>query len=232
MGQFISQKQRLFYFNSPLGLDVLLVSKFSGSEEISELFDFKLELVSEDPTIQTEDMLGKNVTVGIRHRDQVTFRYFNGQLKKFSPLRNEGRLAYYYAEMVPWVWFMTLSNGCHIYQDKTVPQIIDDIFSQFGFTDYDTSGIMEEHKPWENCCQYMESAWDFVSRLMEMEGIYYYFKHEDGKHTLMLVDSMAALQPCPYQDTFRYEHQLGVGEYRTEDTILSSDLHKHVKPNV
>ncbi|HLH39499.1 MAG TPA: type VI secretion system tip protein TssI/VgrG, partial [Bryobacteraceae bacterium] len=232
MGQFISQEKRLFYFNCPLGPDVLLVSSFSGTEEISELFNFKLELVSEDPAIQTEDLLGKNVTVGIRHRDRTTFRYFNGQLKKFAPLRNEGRLSYYYAEMVPWVWFLTLSNGCHIYQDKTVPQIIDDTFAQFGFSNYDTSGIMEEHKPWENCCQYMESAWDFVSRLMEKEGIYYYFKHEDGNHTLMLVDSMAALQPCPYQDTFRYEHQLGEGEYRTEDTIFSSDLHKHVKPNV
>ena len=232
MGNLISQNGRLFYFNCPLGLDVLIINKFSGTEEISHLFKFELELASEDGTIQTEDLLGKNVTVGIRHRDHVTFRYFNGQVSKFKPARHDGRVFYYAAEMVPYVWFLTLSNGCQIYQDKTVPQVIDDTFGKYGFHGYDTSGIKEVHKPWENCCQYMESSWDFVARLMEMEGIYYYFKHEDGKHTLMLVDSMAALLPCPYQSSMRYEHQLGTGEYRTDDTIFSADMHKVVKPNV
>ena len=228
----VTQNRRLFYFNSPLGLDVLMVSKFSGTEQISELFQFKLELASEDPNIQTEDLLGKNVTVGIRHRDGVSFRYFNGQISRFAPSRHEGRLSYYSAEMVPWVWFLTLSNGCHIYQDKTVPQVIEDQFSKFGFRNYDTGGIKEIHKPWENCVQYMESSWNFVTRLMEMEGIYYYFKHEEGKHTLMLVDNMAALLPCPYQSAVRYEHQLGTGLFRTDDTILSADMRKVVKPNV
>ena len=141
------------------------MNKFSGTGEISHLFKFELELVSEDLNIQTEDMLGKNVTCGIRQRDHVSFRYFNGQISKFKPLRLEGRLAYYGAEMVPYVWFMTLSNGCQIFQDKTVPQVIDATFGNYGFRGYDTSGIVEEHKPWENCCQYMESSpWDFVSR--------------------------------------------------------------------
>ncbi len=232
MGQLVSQHGRLFYFNCPLGLDVLILNKFSGTEEISHLFQFELELASEDGTIQTEDLLGKNVTCGVRHRDGVTFRYFNGQVSKFLPTRQEGRLYYYAAEVVPWVWFLSLSNECQIYQDKTVPQVIDATFAKFGFHGYDTSGITGEHKPWENCCQYMESSWDFVARLMEMEGIYYYFTHEDGKHTLMLVDNMAALLPCPYQSSIRYEHQLGPGEYRTEDTIFRADMHKVVKPNV
>ena len=228
----VSQHLRLFYFNSPLGLDVLIANKFSGTEGISELFHYEIELASDDYTIQTEDLLGENVTLGIRQRDGVTFRYFNGQVSKFSPIRHDGRLAYYRAEVVPWVWFLTLSNGCQIYQDKTVPEIIQDTFAKYGYRDYDISGVKEEHKPWENCCQYMESAWDFVVRLMEMEGIFYYFTHEDGKHKLILVDNMASLYPCPYQSSFRYEHQIGVGEYRTEDTIFQADLHKVVKPNV
>jgi type VI secretion system secreted protein VgrG len=231
MNAQFTEARRLFSYDGPHAGE-LFVNKFSGTEQIDELFKFELELITENALIATEDMLGKNVTIGIRHRDGVTFRYFNGHLSHFSPIRTEGRLAIYSAELVPWVWFLTLSNGCKIYQDKTVPQVIDDTFSRYSYRDYDTSGIREVHKPWENCCQYQESAWDFVARLMEIEGIYYYFKHENGKHTLMLVDNMAALVPCPYQSTFRYEHQLGTGAYRTEDTIFSSDLRKVVKPNV
>jgi type VI secretion system secreted protein VgrG len=227
----ISEARRLFSYDGP-HTGELFVNKFSGTEQIDELFKFELELISENAQIATEEMLGKNVTVGIRHRGGLTFRYFNGHLSHFSPVRGDGKLAIYSAELVPWVWFLTLSHGCQIYQEKTVPQVIDDTFSRYSFRDYDTSGIREEHKPWENCCQYQESAWDFVARLMEMEGIYYYFKHENGKHTLVLVDNMASLVPCPYQSTFRYEHQLGTGAYRTEDTVFSSDLRKVVKPNV
>ena len=97
----ISQKLRLFYFDSPLGEDKLLVNKFSGTEKMSELFKFELELVSTDFTIQSEQMLGQNVTVGIRHIDGENFRYFNGHISKFTPIRHDGRLAYYQAEMVP-----------------------------------------------------------------------------------------------------------------------------------
>lgn len=226
-----SEARRLFSYDGPHAGE-LFVNNFSGTEQIDELFKFELELITENALIPTEDMLGKNVTIGIRHRDGVTFRYFNGHLSHFAPVRSEGRLAIYSAELVPWVWFLTLSNGCHIYQEKTVPQVIEDTFARYGFRDYDASGIREEHKPWENCCQYQESAWDFVSRLMEIEGIYYYFKHENGKHTLVMVDNMAALVPCPYQSSFRYEHQLGTGAYRTEDTVFSSDMRKIVKPNV
>ena len=202
------------------------MNRFKGTEGISQLFKFDLELVSEDSSIATEDMLGKNVTIGVRQRDGVSFRYFNGQLSNFSPLRHDGRLSYYTAELVPWVWFLTLSHGCHIYQEKTVPQVIDDTFNRYSAFHRlpILSGIKEEHKPWENCCQYQESAWDFVARLMEMEGIFYYFKHGGGKHTLMLVDNMAALVPLPYQSTIRYEHQTGTGLYRTDDTHLHRGL--------
>jgi type VI secretion system secreted protein VgrG len=225
-----SEYRRLFHYNGPHAGN-LFVNHFSGTEQISQLFRFDLELVSEDATIQTEEMLGQNVTVGIRQRDGVSYRYFNGHLSKFSPLRHDGRMAYYEAELVPWVWFLTLTKGCWIYQDKTLPQVIREVFARYGYTDYDDKNLTDRHKPWENCCQYQESAWDFVARLMEIEGMYYYFKHEEGKHTLIIVDNMAAHLPCPFQSTMRYEHQEGTGLYRTEDTVFSSDLRKVVKPN-
>lgn len=226
----LSQKLRLFYFDSPLGEDKLLVNKFSGTEKMSELFKFDLELVSTDFTIQSEQMLGQNVTVGIRHIDGENFRYFNGHISKFTPIRHDGRLAYYHAEMVPWLWFLSLTQGCQIYQDKTLVEVITDTFTKHGYNDFNFN-VTDRHKPWENCCQYQESAFEFVSRLMEIEGMYYFFKHEEGKHTLMIVDHMSAHTPCPFQSTFSYEHETGQGATRDDDTILSSNMRKIVKPN-
>jgi type VI secretion system secreted protein VgrG len=230
MDNVISQTGRQFSFESPLGPDKLVVNKFEGTEAIAELFKFELELISTDFTIQSEDLLGENVTVGIRHINGVDFRYFNGHISKFAPIAHPGRLAYYKAEMVPWVWFLTLTQGCHIYQDETLPEVIQDVFERYGYEDYDIN-VGDRHKPWENCCQYQESAWAFVSRLMEIEGMYYFFKHEQGKHTLMIVDHMASHTPCPYQSSYPFEHQVGEGALRDEDTITSSDLRKVVKPN-
>src|SRR5580698_8169998 len=125
-----SQYRRLFSYDGPHSGE-LFVNEFSGTEQIAELFKFELELISENELIQTEDMLGQNVTVGIRQRDGVTFRYFNGHLSHFSPVRHDGRLAYYKAEMVPWVWFLTLTQGCYIYQDKTLPDVIRATFARY-----------------------------------------------------------------------------------------------------
>ncbi|HTS48077.1 MAG TPA: type VI secretion system tip protein TssI/VgrG [Bryobacteraceae bacterium] len=226
----LSQKLRLFHFDSPLGEDKLLVNKFSGAEKISELFKFDLELVSTDFSIQTEQMLGQNVTVGIRHIDGENFRYFNGHISKFAPIRHDGRLAYYQAEMVPWLWFLSLTQGCHIYQEKTLVEVITDTFNHYGYKDFNFN-VTDRHKPWENCCQYQESAFEFVSRLLEIEGMYYFFKHEQGKHTMMIVDHMSSHTPCPFQSAFSYEHETGQGALRNEDTILSSNMRKIVKPN-
>jgi len=91
--------------------------------------------------------------------------------------------------------------------------------------------VKERHGDWITTCQYQESPFTFVSRLMEIEGIYYYFKHERGKHTMMLVDHLSAHVPCPYQSTVRLEHQEGSGLRRDEDTIFVSKMKKVIRPN-
>jgi type VI secretion system secreted protein VgrG len=232
-GPIITQNERLFSFDSPLGTDKLLVNSFQGTEAMSKLFHFDLELVSEDPEIDWYQIINRNVTVGIRQRDGVSFRYFNGHISKFAPMRHEGQLSYYKAEMVPWLWFLTLTQNCLIYQQKKVPDVVEETFQKFGFRHFDMSAVKlaEKHQPWENCCQYRETAFDFVSRLMEAEGIYYYFKHEQGKHTMMMVNHKSSHLPCPYQSTFRLEHNVGSGVKRTEDSIFIADMHKEVKPN-
>ena len=227
----ISQHQRLFSFDSPLGPDKLLVNSFAGAEQLSELYLFEMELASEDFGIDWDQIVDRNVTVGVRQRDGTTFRYFNGYINRFEPTRHDGRLAYYSATMVPWLWYLTLTTDSVIYQEKTVVQVIEETFRKYGFRDYDIKSLGDRHAKWANCCQYQETAFDFVSRLMEIEGIYYYFKHERGKHTLTMVDHLSAHLPCPYQSSMRLEHQEGTGLFRTEDTVFTSNMAKVIKPN-
>src|ERR1022692_1147891 len=226
----LAQTQRLFTFDSPLGPNKLLVNSFGGTEHISELFHFQLELVSEDFNLDWDQIIDRNVTVGIRQKDGVSFRYFNGYINNFEPMRHEGRFAYYSAEMVPWLWYLTQCQNHLIYQEKTVPQILELVFQNLGFRDYEIKKLGDRHQPWINCCQYAENAFVFVSRIMEAEGIYYWFKHEQGKHTMVIADHMASHLPVPYQSTMRYEHETG-NVARTEDTIFSLNMKKVIKPN-
>ncbi len=226
----LSPNQRLFSFDSPLGPD-LLMNAFKGTEQISALFEFDLELVSENPSLDWDQIVDKNVTVGLRQHDGTTFRYFNGYINHFEPLKSDGRLNYYQAKMVPWLWYLTQTSDNLIYQEKTIVQVIEATFQKYGFRDYDVKSLGDRHARWINCCQYGETAFSFVSRLMEAEGVYYYFKQENGKHTMMLVDHLSSHLPQPFQPMVRYEHQEGAGLFRTEDTIFESTMKKVIRPN-
>ena len=227
----ITQNQRLFSLDTPLGPNKLLVNSFEGTEQMSELFKFELELVSEDFSIDWDEIVDKNITVGIRQSDGTSFRYINGYISRFEPSKQTGRLAYYCADLVPWTWYLTLTTDNLIYQEKTVVEVIEATFQKYGFQDYDVSSLGDRHAKWMNCCQYGESAFTFISRLMEIEGIYYFYKHEQGKHTMMLVDHLSAHVPCPFQSTIRVDHQVGSGLFRDEDTIFLSNMSKNIRPN-
>jgi type VI secretion system secreted protein VgrG len=121
-------------------------------------------------------------------------RYFNGFVTRFSYLGAHGRYHLYQATLGPWLWFLTRVADCRIFQKLTVPQIIERVFDERGFTDY-RKALSGDYRQWEYCVQYRETDFNFVSRLMEQEGIYYYFEHEDGKHTLVLADDYGAHAP-------------------------------------
>ncbi|RIK76835.1 MAG: type VI secretion system tip protein VgrG [Planctomycetota bacterium] len=190
MGKY-TQKGRMLSIATPLGDDVVYLLAFDGCDEHSRISSYKLEMFSDDDNIQAKDIVGKNVTVAIAFPDSSP-RFFNGFISRWS---NEGtgpRGTQYKAEMVPWLWFLTKTADCRIFQDKDVKEIIEKIFSDLGFTDFDMSGVTGSHPKREYCVQYRETDFNFVSRLMQQEGIFYFFKHENGKHTLMMADSKSA----------------------------------------
>jgi type VI secretion system secreted protein VgrG len=198
----LTQKHRKAAIGTPLGDDVLVLKSFIGVEELGRLFQFNLVLLSEKDDIKFDDIIGQNVTVRLELADKKT-RYFNGYVNRFVQVAPFNRFACYHATVVPWFWFLTQTADCRIFQNKTVPDIIEEVFKGHGFDNYQRS-LSGSYESWEYCVQYRETDFQFVSRLMEQEGIYYFFKHENGKHTLVLADSKSAHEPFPGYEEISY----------------------------
>ncbi|MHC4214747.1 MAG: type VI secretion system Vgr family protein, partial [Planctomycetota bacterium] len=198
-----TQKNRELAIATPLGEDVLLLKSMSGIEQLGRPFEYKLELASEEPQIKPEDIVGQNVTIRLNLPGQDDTRYFNGHISSFTQLEISDRLALYQATVVPWLWFLTRTADCRIFQDKTIPEIIKEVFKKHGFTNFE-DGLSGNHSKCQYCVQYRETDFNFVSRLMEQEGICYFFKHENGKHMLVLSDSSSAHEPYPNFEKLEY----------------------------
>lgn len=176
---------------TPLAED-LLFSAMELSEELGRLFHCELELLSPKEDLELDDVLGKDLTVEIDQPGGET-RYFHGVVSDFAQAGRSGDYALYTATVRPWLWFLSRTTDCRIFQEATVPDILKELFGDHGFPfKFSLSGT---YRKWEYCVQYRESDFNFVSRLMEQEGIYYYFEYEDGKHTMVLADGYGAHNP-------------------------------------
>lgn len=187
-----TQSEHLLEFESPLGKDKLILTSVAAYEAISQLFKYQLDLFSSDHNIDPKSIVGKQVSFAIKDTKKNSIRYFSGFVNQFCAKQTQLRgMRKYSAEIVPWLWFLTQTSDCLIFQNKTTKQIIEDIFKQFGFNDYSIAGVTNSASVREYCVQYKETAFNFISRLMEEEGIYYYFEHKKGKHTLVLADNVS-----------------------------------------
>jgi type VI secretion system VgrG family protein len=197
----LAQATRPMAIATPLGEDVLALRSMHGREELGRLPQFDVELLSQDYEIPFNKIIGENVTLRLNQTNGV--RYWNGYVSHFTQLAPSGSYACYRATIVPWLWFLTRTQDCQIFQNKTVPEIIELVFKKYGFDAY-IPRLTGHYFPREYCVQYRETAFNFLSRLMEQEGIYYYFEHENGKHTLMLVDSLSAHRPMPGYEAIKF----------------------------
>jgi type VI secretion system secreted protein VgrG len=218
------QANRLLSVTTALGGDELILSSFHGSESISRPFRFNLEMSSEDSNIAFDSVVGKDVTVKIQLADGG-YRYFNGLVSRFSQGGTDTLLTTYRAELVPWLWLLTRTADCKIFQNMTVPAIISKVFTDLGFNNF-RQNLRGTYSPLVYCVQYRETAFNFVSRLMEEYGIFYYFEHEEKKHTLVMADHTAAHQVCPNQATAAYEGSGGgtSGEDLVSEWLMEKEL--------
>lgn len=216
----IDDSQRLLAITTPLGKNALWVDELTGSEYVSNLFQFSLRLVSENGNIDFSKLVGKSATVRIKQPDG-TERYWNGVISRLAQVAADDTLFHYHAELVPWLWFLQYTEDCRIFQQKSVPDIIEKVLKDRGFTDF-KSVLSARYSPRDYCVQYRETDLAFISRLMEEEGIFYYFEHDDGKHTLVLSDAASSAKPCPVKSTLPFRTLAGSTEGDDITTWMAS----------
>ena len=187
---------------SPLPPEDLFFEAMSASAGLSTLGDMQLSLLSKKPDLKPQDLLGKPVTVHVELRDGAK-RHFNGLISRFGAGAHRGRYFGYQATVRPWLWFLTRTSDCRIFQEESVPDIVKKVFGDHSVANFEFK-LFRQYQPWTYCVQYRESDFNFVARLLEHEGIYWYFEHSDGKHKLVLVDSQSAHDAAAGYETMRY----------------------------
>ena len=116
----------------------------------------------------------------------------------------EERVTSYEATVRPWLWLLDNTTDCRIFQNMSVVEIVEEIFSKYDVAKFEKR-LQGSYQPREYCVQFDESDLDFVQRLLEHEGIFYFFEHAEGKHTLILADAMSNLKPAPHYETVTFQ---------------------------
>ncbi|WP_031362885.1 type VI secretion system tip protein TssI/VgrG [Caballeronia sordidicola] len=218
-----SQADCFVSVTTPFGADALLLDGFGGREAISEPFHFDLRMHSTNKALDAQTIIGKAVTVTVK--DQVgTARYFNGIVKRFAHTGANSQYGFYSAELAPRLWLLTLGQDRMIYQNQSALDIVKAVLGTFQVPlELRISG---DYAVREYCVQYDESAFAFISRLMEEEGIFYFFTFANGAHTMVLADSASAHevgQPTLYfsPDSSVAPRAERVGEFAMTQDIVS-----------
>jgi type VI secretion system secreted protein VgrG len=206
---------RLCTLKSPLG-DKLFFSEAQFTERLSEPFTIHLTALSPRMDIRPEELLGKPITIQVDF-DPSSRRFFNGFVTRFELGEARGRHYVYRMVLRPWIWFLKRTSDCRVFQDKTVPDVVAEVFHDEPAQAVERS-VSGSHRPWEYCVQYRETDYNFVARLLEQEGIAYFFEHQDDRHTLVLVDGKGGHKPVEGSPSLRFL-PTGPGEVVLEDRI-------------
>ncbi len=169
----------------------LFLHSMSGHEEVSRLFEYEVVAGSEDAAVSADNFLGSNAGVSLKLEEGK--RWFNGVVTSFGVSMPLGRFSGYRFMLRPWLWLATRSANLKVFQNQTVPDIVREVLRVYPGTV--KLQLKKTYEPRVYCVQYRESDFNFVSRLMEEEGIFYFFAHADGKHDLVLADDASAFQP-------------------------------------
>lgn len=200
----LTQSCRNIKLTTPLGDDALLLQRMTGSERLGRLYEFQLDLVSEErQRLDVNKLLGESVSITFDMPNDEC-REFNGIVTRIAHVGERNRQAMYHATVRPWLWLLTRTSDCRIFQKKTAKDIIIEVLSEGEYQSNFEDNLTGQYRQWEYCVQYRETDFNFVSRLMEQEGIYYYFKHKDGQHTMVLCDGISGHETVPGYESVPY----------------------------
>jgi type VI secretion system secreted protein VgrG len=217
-----SQKHRLLSIKTQLGEQKLLLERLQGTESLSAPFELELTMLSTLENIDMKKLLRTPATITLSSSDDRK-RYFHGIFRSLSQppedddlfaaresmgFSNPSRdIAVYRGVLVPKLWFLGLDANCRIFQNMTVPDIVEKILKENGISDFQFRAPIRDSSRYperEYCVQYRESNLNFISRLLEEEGIFYFFDHTDSKHTIIFADNSSILASCPGQASATY----------------------------
>lgn len=222
-----SQAGRSISITTPLGKDVLLLQSFAGSEAISQPFRFRLELLAES-AITFDQLLGQKATITLI-LDDGSNRYINGVVEWLSQggwqpgPKGPQTFLRYRAEIVPQLDFLKRTVQSRIFQQITVPDILKQVLTGVDYVDQ-CQGTYEKR---DYCVQYNESDFSFASRLMEEEGIYYFFSHKDGSHQMVIADTPQCHPDVP--GTTRVNYEMIRGDYESADRIKTWEKRQEIR---
>ena len=194
---------RTVQVHTVLSAEQLKFRAMRGREALSELFEFEVDMVSPSFNLDLKKLLGTSLTIEVT--DGGAPRFLNGTVVRFELVgrANEtGRHYVYRALVQPWLWYLTRTTDCRIFQSKSVPEVLDEVLGKYGF-EFEKR-LTGSYRPWEYCVQYQESDFAFVSRLMEHEGIAYHFEHSSDSHLLVLADDTGGYGKLPGYPAIAY----------------------------
>jgi type VI secretion system secreted protein VgrG len=209
-----------------LGGDKLLVLRMEGTERLGALPEWQVDLVGNisllgvRESIDLHKLLGTQATVTIAHGAE---RHFCGYITEARRGERHGRFESFRITMRPWLWFASRTRNSKVFQNQSIPDIVKDVLAPYkGNIDLKLKATYEKL---EYCVQYNESDFEFVSRLLEEAGIYYFFKHEKNSHKLVLVDAMTGHSKKPGEETIKWSHKLEAGKPGIVDWSLNEEVH-------
>src|ERR1035441_2040147 len=224
-----TQSKRPLAISTALGPDVFLLTRFSLREQISAPFVIEAELASVDGNADFNQVVGHKATIRLDLGQNGT-RYFSGYISRLVQTANQGQYARYQATIVPWIWFLTRTSDCRIFQRKSALDIAEDVFNgqRFG-SDFYVLRTAASYPKNRFCVQYRETDFNYFNRLFENEGIYYWFDHSDGQHKIVLADRIRASNPAPGYDKLEY-HEATQGQEVGREVVTQWTVEKGVLP--
>jgi len=225
MREGFTQHAAFLAVRTVLADDELLLDAFQASEGMSRLFACTLTMRASSGTLVAGDLIGTSVTAILQRPDKDA-RFFNGIVSRFTYLGSDRDFATYTLELVPRLWLLTLGRDRVIYQNLSTPEILQQVLAAFDVSF--EAQLQGTYAKREYCVRYDETAFDFVSRLMEEEGIFYFFRFAEDTHTLVLADDKSAYAPCPHAETLlvrsgeqHFAHAHAVTRFESEARLVT-----------
>ena len=192
-----SASKRFLAIDTPLGPDAVMLITLDGEDVLSRCFLYRISIVTAQPDTAVQSLLGMPVTMWLLNDDADRRRPIHGNVRRVVSDGHDihGNRAYR-LEVVPRLWFLSCTTDCRIFQNQSVPDILSTVFEDQGLTNFQFRVVRGDYRPVRYCVQYRESALDFVSRLMEHLGLFYWHEHSADKHLLVIGDRNAATMMC------------------------------------